>query len=266
MIIPVFETEVQRVKGGIMRRAISVLGIVLFAAISMRATCSAGKPGAMKPLEVMKITDNVYFHNVSITYDGDHYFTINGGNDSYCTLNEYDGEGELVDAYDVGLDARSISFNPKDGRLYVKIYGPDLYVVDLDDESAEIALYDVFDADNSSVGISQDGDRIYELDEGRVRALDLETGKELKRFNLADYFHEHSYQGSIAVSDRYLFVWGDSDAIIAYDFNGEYVSDFRLPRPGYGFSLSYCNKMLWIAQDADASTDGGNGYWYGYRL
>jgi hypothetical protein len=148
----------------------------------------------------------------------------------------------------------------------VKVYGTDLYVIDLETESAEIALYDVFDDDNSSIGISEDGTRIYELVEGQISVLDFKTGKELKRFKLSNYFDEHGYHSSIAVSKRYLFVWGDSDAIIAYDHDGTYLSEFRLPRPGYGFSLSYCNEMLWMAQDADASTDGGSGYWYGYRL
>jgi hypothetical protein len=235
-------------------------------AMSISATCGTSRPGAMKPVEVMKITDNVYFHNVSITYDGSHYFTINGGNDSYCTLNEYDSNGDLVEAYDVGIDARSMFFNPRDGRLYVKVYGSDLYVVDFDTETAEIILHDVFDADNSSVGISSDGRRIYELDQGLVRVLDFEDGKELKRFKLTNYFGEHGYQSSIAVSERYFYVWGDTDAIIVYNLKGDYVSEFKLPRSGYGFSLSYCNKMLWIAQDADASTDGGKGYWFGYRL
>jgi hypothetical protein len=249
-----------------MRRIISILGVALFVVISMRATCSTQKPGAMQPVEVMKLSDNVYFHNVSITYDNGYYFTINGGNDSYCTLNEYDEEGTLVDAFDVGLDARSMFFNPKDGELYVKTYGSDLYVVDLDFEFADIVLSDVFDSDNSSVGISDDGERIYELVEGQIRVLDFETGKEVKRFMLSNYFDEHGYHSSIAVSKRHLFVWGDFDAIIVYDLDGAYVSEFKLPRPGYGFSLSYCNRMLWVAQDADASTDGGSGYWYGYRL
>jgi WD40 repeat protein len=249
-----------------MKRVISIFGTMLFVALSMRATCGPSKPAAMRPVEAVKLSDNVYFHNVSITHDGKHYFTINGGNDSYCTLNMYDDQGQLVDAYDVGLDARSLFFNSRDGRLYVKVYGLDLYVIDLDNESADIVLSDVFDVDNSSVGISEDGKRIYELIEGHIRVLDFKTGKELKRFKLTNYFDQHGYNSSIAVSSKYLFVWGDSDAIIVYDMNGDYVSEFRLPRPGYGFSLSYCNKMLWIAQDADASTDGGNGYWYGYRL
>jgi len=249
-----------------MRRVITVIGVLFFVAISMRATCGTSKRPVLKPVEMMKITDNVYFHNVSITYDGKHYFTINGGNDSYCTLNEYDNNGELLDAYDVGLDARSLFFNPRDGRLYVKIYGLDLYVVDFDTESAEVVHYDVFDAENSSVGISADGRLLYELELGMVRVLDFANGKELKRFRLTNYFEEHGYHSSIAVSDEYFFVWGDADGIVVYDLNGDYVSEFKLPRPGYGFSLSYCNKLLWIAQDADAATDGGNGYWFGYRL
>lgn len=249
-----------------MRRVISIIGILFFVTISLRATCGTGKPRALKPVEVMRITDNVYFHNVSITYDGEHYYTINGGNDDYCTLNEYDSRGNLLDAYDVGLDARSIFLSSRDSRLYVKEYGKDLYVVDLDTESAEMVLYDVFYGDNSSVGISADGRWLYELDFGVVRVLDIRNGKEVKRFELSNYYAEHGYQGSIALSDEYLFVWGDEDGIVVYNLNGDYYSEFKLPRPGYGFSLSYCNGLLWIAQDADASTDGGNGYWFGYRL
>ena len=249
-----------------MRRIICTFYVVFFVLISVHATCGAHKPISMKPIEALRISDSVYFHNVSITYDGSHYFTINGGNESYCTLNEYDDEGNLVDAYDVGLDARSMCFNPSDKRLYVKTYGLDLYVIDLDAESAEILLHDVFDVDNSSIGLAADGGRLYELAEGCVKVLDFRTGKELRRFTLTNHFNEHSYESSIAVSDKYLFVWGDTDAIIVYDLNGIYVTEFRLPRSGYGFSLSYCNKMLWIARDADASTDGGSGYWYGYRL
>ena len=249
-----------------MRRIICTFYIAFFALFSMHATCGARQPTKMEPVEAIRISDNVYFHNVSITHDGRHYFTINGGNDSYCTLNEYDDEGNRVDTYDMGLDARSICFNPRDNRLYIKTYGMNLYVVDLEEESAEVVLHDVFEFDNSSIGMTADGRNIYELADGRVKVLDFKTGKELKRFTLTNYFGEHGFQSSIAVSDKHLFVWGDTDAIIVYDLNGIYVTEFRLPRSGYGFSLSYCNKMLWIAQDADASTDGANGYWYGYRL
>jgi DNA-binding beta-propeller fold protein YncE len=249
-----------------MKRVISAFYILFSALVSMRATCGAIRPIEMKPVEVVRIPDNVYFHNVSITHNGSHYFTINGGNDRYCTLNEYDNEGNLIGTYDVGLDARSICFNPSDKRLYVKTYGSDLYIADLDTESAEVALRGVFDADNSSVGMTTDGKRVYELAEGLVKVLDFRTGKELKRFTLTSHFDEHGFNSSIAVSNKYIFLWGDTDAIIVYDLNGLYVTEFGLPRSGYGLSLSYCNNMLWIAQDADASTDRSNGYWYGYRL
>jgi hypothetical protein len=49
----------------------------------MRATCGKPRPtGEMqiKAIEKIKITDKVYYHNMSITFDGDNYFTINGGN------------------------------------------------------------------------------------------------------------------------------------------------------------------------------------------
>lgn len=54
--------------------------------------------------------------------------------------------------------------------------------------------------------------------------------------------------------------------VLVYDHNGEYVTEGTLPWPGYGFSLSFCNGMLWVSKDADASTYGGYGYWYGFKI
>ena len=44
------------------------------------------------------------------------------------------------------------------------------------------------------------------------------------------------------------------------------MTKFTLPRSGFGFSLSWANDMLWIAEDADGGEDGADGTWYGYEL
>jgi hypothetical protein len=39
-----------------------------------------------------------------------------------------------------------------------------------------------------------------------------------------------------------------------------------LPRDGFGFSLTWTNGMLWIAEDADGTDVGADGYWHGYKI
>jgi sugar lactone lactonase YvrE len=240
--------------------------MIVFVLISLRATCGKPKPLIQKPVQVLKFKDYVYYHNASITFDGRHYYTINGGNEGWCMINEYDINGNYIETYDVELDGRAIFYQPKDGNLYVKVYGTDLYVVDLDDETAEIKYSGIFNEDNSSPAISPDGKYMYELVEGRIRVISFNTGKKVKGLSIDDYYDEHGYYASMAASDYYLFVWTDDDEIAVYDHNGIYITEVDMPREGYGFSLSFCNGLLWFAKDADGSTDGANGYWYGYRL
>lgn len=249
-----------------MKRVITLCLLVVLVLIFVRATCGKIKPPLKEPVEVMKIKDNVYFHNISITYNQKHYFTINGGNENYCKINEYDKDGEFITSYDVGLDGRAIFFNANDGEFYVKVYGYDIYRLDLEAEEAETKFNYIFDEDNSSPAISPDGKYFYELVDGEVTVFDSETGEELRNFKIMKYYDEHGYSSCIAASGYYLFIWGDEDEILVYDLDGEYVTAFTLPRLGFGFSLSYCNGLLWIAVDADAASEGGVGFWYGYRL
>jgi WD40 repeat protein len=245
-----------------MRLCLAAVIILIF----VRATCGPTKPFSKAPVEVMKIKDYVYYHNISITYDGKHYYTINGGNDEYCLLNEYDSQGNYMAGYDVYLDGRAIFYNPQDGELYVKDYSTDFCWIDLIWEDFDYELFDVFYDENSSPAFSPDGERIYELVDGKVRVYDFNTGEKIKRFNLSEYYDEHGYCNSVAASEDYIFIWGSKDKILVYDLDGDYVNTFKLPRLGFGFSLSYCNGLLWIAVDADAADEGGDGYWYGYRL
>lgn len=253
-----------------MKRYIRLFALCVFMVVSIRSTCKTMcyTPQRLrdKPKEVIRFEDYVYYHNMSITYDGKHYYTINGGNEARCVINEYDEKGNVVDTYDVGLDGRSILYNPQDRTLYVKVYGTDLYSVNLTDESAEIVLVNVFKDDNSSVGISADGKELYELVNGVVRVIDVTTGEERRTFAVKDYHDVHGYQNNIAVCKYYCHIWGAEDKILVYKLDGAYTATLQLPRPGYGFSLSFCNKKLWVAEDADAADDGGNGEWYGYKI
>lgn len=249
-----------------MKRVVTLCLLVALALVFVRATCGKVRPPIGKPVEAVRIDDYVYYHNISITYNGKNYFTINGGNSDYCIINKYDKSGKFIKNYDLGLDGRVIFFDPNDGELYVKTFGTDVYKLDLDNEVANVQFDDIFDMDNGSPAVSPDGKYIYEFVDGAITVFNAQTGEELRSFEVTEYFYEHSYNVSIAASEYYLFVWGDEDEIIVYDPEGNRITEFKLPRRGFGFSLSYCNGMLWIAEDADAAGDGGYGYWYGYRL
>ena len=209
-----------------MKRAIKIFAIILIGFISMRATCGKPKPVEVTVTQAMEITDNVYYHNMSITYDGDYYITINGGNEGYCKVNTYDYDGYWDESYDsIKLDGRSIFYNTSDNQLYVKIYGTDLYQVNLYDEETSLEHEGLFHEANSSVAMSPDGKYFYELYEGKVHVIDPVKEKVIKSFNVKASIDDNTgYDISIAASDKYLFVWGSDSEIIVYDMQGREVT------------------------------------------
>lgn len=251
-----------------MNRVLKLALAVLGAAVFMQATCGKAKPGGVTPVLKMTITDHVPFHNMGITFAGSHYFTVNGGNEDNSVVNEYDKSGKLVDSYDFGVDGRAIGYDPTEDRILIKSYGEDLLVADFDLETADVEQEGLFSNDQSSVGFSSDGATVYELDDGEVHVYDADDGEESNSFDIENYSEEESsgYSYALAASDKFLFVWKNENEVYVYDLAGSYVTSFELPRIGFGFSLSYCNGMLWIAADADGSTAGADGKWYGYEL
>jgi hypothetical protein len=249
-----------------MGKLIRILLLVIFALLTVHATCAPAARKAVVPKEMLAFDDEVYYHNMSITYGDHYYYTLNGGNESWGLVNEYKANGELVESHDVELDGRSIFYNSDDEQLYVKIYGTDLYTVDPEEGYCDVKLEGIFEEDNSSPGFDPKARYIYEFVYGRVRVLDFEDGEELRSFNVDDYYDEHGYNTAVAASENYLYLWSSEDAIQVYDLDGDFVRLIKLPRPGYGFSLSYCHGYLWISKDADGGEEGATGRWFGYKL
>lgn len=248
-------------KGGQMRKFlfIIVFGIILLS--------GCAKSLNTDPVTAVTIEDEIYYHNASITFDGEHYFTLNGGNADWAVVNEYNKEGKLLNTYEPPVDGRSFFFSKKDNVFYVKPYDISLYTMDL--KADELQLVDShwwsYWDDNSSIGFSPNGEKVFERIDDWVYVINMEDGIAADSFEVAPYDY-HSYNMSCAASDKYVFTWADADKINAYTYDGKYKGQIKLPREGYGFSLSYCNGMLWIAKDADASDWGGTGFWYGYKV
>jgi hypothetical protein len=248
------------------------LGLAVLALIGS-GCATGGRHGGggirVTPVQKMEFTDHVYYHNMGIAWDGEYYYTVNGGNTESSNLNKYDESGELDSEYDLDIDGRAILYSPSEEQLYVKPCATSLDEVDLDLEETTTALDDVFSEDQGSAAMSPDGEKLYELFDGTVRVLNTD-GDEETSFGLSSYntTEDLGYAYAIAASDGFLFVWApESDKeILVFGVDGKYVTKFALPRSGYGFSLSWANGMLWIAEDADGGTEGADGTWYGYEL
>jgi len=254
-----------------MRQKVWRLGLAMLAiALFGRATCGPAAGSHVTPVEKMSFSDHVYYHNMGIAWDGEYYYTVNGGNATYSKLNQYDESGSFENGYDVGVDARSILYNTAKQRLYIKPYGTSLDEVRLDVQTADISLENIFAGGQSSVAMSPDGEKLYELYGGRVHVYNADDGREATSFQLPSYSTEDDdgYSSAIAVADKFLFVWApNSDRnVLVYRLYGKYVTWLTLPRSGFGFSLSWANGLLWIADDADGGAEGADGTWYGYEV
>jgi outer membrane protein assembly factor BamB len=249
-----------------MGRPARALVLVLLALLPLYTGCAKSVRQKGMPTEGVRIKDNVFYHNISITYNGKHYFTLNGGNIDYCVINEYGTKGDFIRSYSLALDGRAIFYNPRDRQLYAKGYANDLYRLDLEKGEMEAEFNYIFFDENSSPAMSPDGSYYYEFVDGEIIILDAETGDEVESFFVDEYYQEHGYNVSIAASSDRFFVWAGEQEIVVYDLDGNRMGRLNLPRRGFSFSLSYCNNMLWIAEDADSKDGRGDGYWFGYRL
>jgi hypothetical protein len=255
-----------------MRKTLELALAVLLAGVAGCATSGKHEGGGTRvtPVQKMKFTDHVHYHNMGVAWDGEYYYTVNGGNTGHSDINKYGQTGSFQENYDLSVDGRAILFSTDDEQLYLKENSTDLSSLDLDLEETNTEHEGIFQNEQSHVAMSPDGSRLYELNEGEVHVYDASTGDEDSSFELSSYSSESDkgYAYAIAASDKFLFVWApnsDKDVLV-YGVDGKYVTKFALPRSGFGFSLTWANDMLWVAEDADGGEDGADGTWYGYEL
>jgi DNA-binding beta-propeller fold protein YncE len=244
--------------------------IVLPIALLMAATACAPKvvsipETGVKPELVMKIQDKVFYHNVGITFDGKYYYTVNGGNEDYGKVNQYDAGGKLIASADVKVDGRAIFYNPSDGKIYIKTYMRDLLVYDPKRKEVKTVAEGVFHDNQSSPALDPSGKRIYELVEGTLYVMEFPSMKDIQTIEGLPC-GEFPYSVTIAASKDFLFTWDEDGNVHVLDKNGKELASFKFKRTFHGMSLSWANGMLWAAEDADASDYGGVGTWFGYTL
>jgi len=67
----------------------------------------------------------------------------------------------------------------------------------------------------------------------------------------------------VALDRKYICSWNtDFKLIFVYDRKGQKVISVDIEKGSYGFSLSFANGLIFLADDGDYAT----GTWYGYNL
>jgi Secretion system C-terminal sorting domain len=217
------------------------------------------------PELIIQFDEGPQNHTMGIAWDGQYYWTINGGN-SDGLLNYYDENGTYVGTTNITLSGRGIVYNPVDENLYISAIGGDIYRVDdpFTDNSQVLLSSGLMQNSQASFGMSWDGNLLYDHYLGTVLVYDFWT------FDLLDTMTGFNYgtgnfggECGITADTDYLYTIDTStNELYAYTLDGDYVDTFILPSGDNGMSISMANYMVFYCTDSNYEI----GTWYGYSL
>jgi DNA-binding beta-propeller fold protein YncE len=232
--------------------------LLVFVVLSYKTNAQPLKP---------KITfeEDPLTHNVHIASDGTYYYTVNGGKANKGQINKYSFAGKLLDSYEMQLDMRSIMYNSKEKLFYVCTFEQQIYrITDLQQSRYELVKSEMYGNGQANLAMSPDGKYIYYFDNGTLQIFKFPEGKKVKENNGFDCGKETtSGNSSVAVDGKHIYTWNaDYKMIFVYDTKGNKIKTVEIEKGSYGFSLSYANGLVFVADDGDYAT----GTWYGYDL
>ena len=204
-------------------------------------------------------------HNMHIAWDGEFYFTINGGGTSSGQVNKFDLNGVLLQTYPIQIDGRGLSYNKSDGYLYVSTFGGD--IVRIDDLAAAtftMVFPGIMQSGQASFAISDDGQAFYDFYQGTLKVHDFTTGSVINTLTgLACGTGNFGGEATVAVDSVHFYTWNAvSKTVYMYDQFGTLIQPMVLDSGDNGQSLSFVNDMLFVSRDGNYNV----GTWYGYDL
>jgi Secretion system C-terminal sorting domain len=218
------------------------------------------------PVLMLQFTEGPQNSMMGIAWDGQYYWTINGGNTSGL-LNRYSEDGIFLGVTRFSMSGRGIVFNPIDGLLYMSTFGGSIHRVDdpyTDYATTEVCT-GVMQSPQASLGMSWDGTLLYDFYRGVTEVHDFFT------FDLLDSYDDFSYgyaspggNCSIIADTDYLYtIDAYTDELFVYNISdGSHVDTYVLPFGNDGYSLSIANNMIFYNLSANMEI----GTWYGYSL
>ncbi|MBD3232621.1 MAG: T9SS type A sorting domain-containing protein [candidate division Zixibacteria bacterium] len=207
------------------------------------------------PVLEISIPDAVNGLKVTITSEGEYYYSLGSANPADIAI--YDLDGNLLQTTYLDYYYRGLFYNENDGKFYIKHYG-NHDVFEIDPWSGDMTLYSNNMSHNGHGNFAYvpETNYVYERDYDRIYEIDFATGATLRTLS--------GLQGTnwaIGTNGEHLFAFNGTTTIYAYDFDGNLAQEFTVSNGGSGgnWYLSHCNNLLWVGNGSY-----GTGYWYGY--
>jgi hypothetical protein len=195
---------------------------------------------------------------MGVAFDGTYYYVIPGGypGDDVAQL---DVNFNLVAVQTVGLDMRSVFYNPADGEVYIKGYtGNGLYRLHTNpfDGGFDIIFTGIFQNEQTKACLSLDGTKMYDHLGGTVREYDFATGTILNTITLnLQHNLDWPRENLLANTGTYILTYAHP-VVYAYDpANGNFVSSCTLSsQPSSDeWSMCYTNGYFMLTDNTDAT-------------
>ncbi|MCH7701889.1 MAG: hypothetical protein IID37_09390 [Planctomycetes bacterium] len=206
---------------------------------------------------------------MGMAFDGDHYWSCDGGGFKGIRLSEYDSDGTWLADYEPGFDPRSIFTADNTSPVYVRPYPTNTILVQT--TAGVFADHVTLTGENldpqSSVVFHTDGSGSFIAMEGGTVDTWNPDGSHAGSTALVDFgsmFGEGDYPANrgIASAAGYYLTYS-SGFLSAWDAGGVRVGTTELiaggTSPSSHFSFSYANDMVFVVDDLQVS-------WHGYFI
>lgn len=211
------------------------------------------------------IEEHPITHNAHICFDGKFYYTVNGGIADHGTIHKISKKGKIIGSYSIDLDMRTIMYDKNRDVFFVSSFDGNVYeITNMENGAFELLHKSIYKEKQSSIALSKNGNYFYCNEFGTVSIYDSRSAvliKRMENFNCGESAESGGL--SIAVSKDHIYTFDPELHIIyCYTLKGKLVESFDYSDGDFACSLSFANKMVFIAKDGNYEM----GYWYGYKL
>lgn len=216
-------------------------------------------------LPEITFNEDPYNHNMHITSDGSHYYTINGGNTADGQINKFSLSGVLIQTYPIQIDGRGLSYNQSDGFFYASVYGGDIVkITNLSTGSFSTIFTAIMQNEQASFDISTDGNTFFDFYQGTLKIHNFSTGTVTSTITGLSYGSgNYGGEASVAVDASHIYTLNaTTKTVYIYSPLGTHIQTLNLDSVDNGHSLSIANGYLFVSKDGNY----GVGTWYGYNI
>lgn len=201
---------------------------------------------------------------MTLSFDGNHYFSAAGGNSDGARVAEFAGDGTLIATYEPGLDLRSIFTSGSHQVLARAFDDSTVYRQTSPGSFSALLSLESNSLDAQSAVVMNKLGQFVAVHSGLVSVWD-DQGQALTSFALAGFGAQNGEadypaERGVAVVGDHLFTYA-AGVVSAWDYTGQRVDTATLVGAGTSFdsyfSFSYANGRFFVI-------DGASGQWRGF--